>query len=296
MRNRILSGPWTDFQVRAEFHALNALGPSVIASATNGGVGDDIGQDTAGDLAFTEDEMSHAAIASVLAREDLSTAERLVAFSLASFANSDQIAWPSTALAAARARLATGRYLQARAVLARRGLIVIQGHGRGRSRSDTVSLGFARCGPWWDGGVNAQLVEAVLGRSRACGSARLLVVALAALADDEGTVEGLSTAEVRGAAGLSDTTYRRARAALLASGRREDRDPDRRGLAAADNQLGCAHRDRVGTDPRRRINPGRQPPARSARVDGRRQPGDDHRRAKRDTRVRDAPVADPDRD
>ena len=67
MRKRILSGPWTDFQVRAGFCALNALGPSVIASATTGGVGDDIGPNTSNALAFAEDEMSHAAIAAVLA-------------------------------------------------------------------------------------------------------------------------------------------------------------------------------------------------------------------------------------
>ena len=86
MRKRILSGPWTDLQVRAEFYALNALGPSVIASVTNGGVGDDIGPNTTDHLARTEDEMSHAAIAAVLERHDLSTSERLAAFSLASFA------------------------------------------------------------------------------------------------------------------------------------------------------------------------------------------------------------------
>ena len=218
MRRRILSGPWTDFQVRAGFCVLSALGPSAIASATTGGVGDDNGPHTSFDLAFAEDEMSHAAIAAVLARDDLSTPERLVAFSLASFANADQIAWPKTPLAAARAGLPKGRYLEARDALARRGMIVVQDHGRGRSRADTISLEFARSGPWWDGGVNAPLLEAVLGRSRARGSARLLLGALAALGDDLGIVESLSTDEVRAAAGLSDTSYRRARAALLGSG------------------------------------------------------------------------------
>ena len=37
--------------------------------------------------------MSHAAIAAALAAEDLSVSQRLVAFSMASFANSDQLAW-----------------------------------------------------------------------------------------------------------------------------------------------------------------------------------------------------------
>ena len=218
MRRRILTGPWTDFQVRAEFFALNALGPSVIASATNGGVGDDIGPDTTDHLVLTEDEMSHAAIAAVLERDDLSTAERLVAFSLASFANSDHLAWPGTPVAAARAGLPKSRYVEARDALARRGLIVIDDPSRGRGRSSTITLEFARSGPWWDGAVNAKLFEGVLGHSRSRGAARLLLAALAALADDEGTVENLSTDEVRDAAGLSDTTYRRARAALLLSG------------------------------------------------------------------------------
>ena len=47
--------------------------------------------------------MSHAAIAPVLARHDLSAGERLVAWSLASFANRDQRAWPGIPAATARA-------------------------------------------------------------------------------------------------------------------------------------------------------------------------------------------------
>jgi hypothetical protein len=38
--------------------------------------------------------VSYAAVAAVLARQDLSAGERLVAWSLASFANRDQLAWP----------------------------------------------------------------------------------------------------------------------------------------------------------------------------------------------------------
>ncbi len=52
--------------------------------------------------------MSHAAIAAVLAADELSVAERLAAFSLASFANSDQLAWPGNALAAVRSGLRRG--------------------------------------------------------------------------------------------------------------------------------------------------------------------------------------------
>jgi hypothetical protein len=47
--------------------------------------------------------VSHAAIAAVLARDDLGVGERLAAFSLASYANGEQRAWPSTPNAAARA-------------------------------------------------------------------------------------------------------------------------------------------------------------------------------------------------
>jgi hypothetical protein len=62
------------------------------------------------------------------------------------------------------------------------------------------------------------LFAAVLGYSRARRPARVLLATLAALADDEREVVGLTTAEIRAAAGLSDRTYRRARAQLLASG------------------------------------------------------------------------------
>jgi hypothetical protein len=44
--------------------------------------------------------MSHAAIAAVLALDDVSLGERLAAFSLASFANREQRAWPGTRIAA----------------------------------------------------------------------------------------------------------------------------------------------------------------------------------------------------
>ena len=77
---------------------------------------------------------------------------------------------------------------------------------------------FAQTGPWVDREINAALFEAVLGYSRAVGSARLLLAALAAVADDEGVVAGVATDEIRAAAGMADSTYRRARAALLTSG------------------------------------------------------------------------------
>lgn len=106
--------------------------------------------------------MSRQAIAAALAREDLAGGERLVAFSLASFAGRDGRAWPGAPAAAARAGLSRSRYLYDRDQLVRRGLIVVEGIASGRGRSSTVALLFAGEGPWWDGEVNAELFEAVL--------------------------------------------------------------------------------------------------------------------------------------
>jgi hypothetical protein len=81
-----------------------------------------------------------------------------------------------------------------------------------------VLLAFADAGPWWDGEINAELLEAALGYSRARGPARLLLAAMAALASVDGVVEDLTTEQLSAAAGLVDRTYRRARQTLLASG------------------------------------------------------------------------------
>jgi hypothetical protein len=54
-------------------------------------------------------------------------------------------------------------------------------------------------------------------KSRTRGSARVLLATLAAVAEETSAVSGLSTDELRAAAGLADSTYRRARAALLRS-------------------------------------------------------------------------------
>ena len=162
--------------------------------------------------------MSHAAIAAVLLRDDLSAGERLVAWSLASFANREELSWPGNAAGAARAALERSRYLDAREQLVRRGLVEVVERGRGRGQASTVRLLFARSGPWWEGEVNAELLESVLGHSRARGPARLLLAALAALSDATGVVEGLLTEELCRIAGLANSTYRRARIALLASG------------------------------------------------------------------------------
>jgi hypothetical protein len=162
--------------------------------------------------------VSHAAIAAVLARPDLSAGERLVAWSLASFANRDQRAWPGIAAACARAGLSRSRYLEVRDRLVRRGLLQIETPGVGRGHASTVKLLFAQSGPWHENEVNAELLEAVLGYSQARGPARLLLAALASLADENGSVEGLTTDELCRAGGLANSTYRRARAALLAAG------------------------------------------------------------------------------
>jgi hypothetical protein len=61
--------------------------------------------------------VSRQAIAAALAREDLAGGERLVAFSLASFAGRDGRAWPGAPAAAARAGLSRSRYLHDRAGL-----------------------------------------------------------------------------------------------------------------------------------------------------------------------------------
>jgi hypothetical protein len=162
--------------------------------------------------------MSHVAIAAALALEDVSAGERLAAYALASFANGEHRAWPGTRVAAVRAGLSRSQYLAARDGLVKRGLVVVEQPGGGRGSSPMVLLTFARTGPWFDGEVNAPLFEAVLAYCPTRGSSRLLLAALAALADDELAVTGMKTEEVRAAAGMADSTYRRARVALLASG------------------------------------------------------------------------------
>jgi hypothetical protein len=162
--------------------------------------------------------VSRQSIAAALAREDLSAGERLVAFSLASFADRENRAWPGAPAAATRAGLRRSRYLEAREQLVRRGLVIVEEGATGRGRSSMLGLTFADEGPWYEGEINAELFEAVLGYSSARGPARVLLAAMAALADGEGFVEDLSTEQLCAAAGLADRTYRRARQALLASG------------------------------------------------------------------------------
>jgi hypothetical protein len=162
--------------------------------------------------------MSRDAIAAVLARDDLACGDRLAAFSLASFANREHRAWPGAAAAAQRAGLSRSRYLQARDRLVRRGLLLVEAEASGRGRSSTLLIAFAQTGPWWEGEINVELFEAVLGYSAATGIARLLLAAMAALADDEGAVRDFTTEQICAAAGIAAKSYQRAKTQLLASG------------------------------------------------------------------------------
>jgi hypothetical protein len=113
--------------------------------------------------------------------------------------------------------LRRSRFLEARELLERRGLVVVEQAGTGRGRASTLWLAFAETGPWWDGDQRGAVRDsAQLQPPR--GAARLLLAAAAALADEQEVLEGVTTRELCAAAGLSDTTYRRARSALLASG------------------------------------------------------------------------------
>jgi hypothetical protein len=115
--------------------------------------------------------VSHRAIAAVLAHTDLSMGERLVALSLASFTNREERAFPRNAAAAARASLSRSRYLEAREQLVARRLVAIEEAGRGRGQATTLIALFAQVGPWWDGEINARLLEHVLTYSPARGPA-----------------------------------------------------------------------------------------------------------------------------
>jgi hypothetical protein len=161
--------------------------------------------------------MSRDAIAAVLARDDLACGDRLAALSLASFAGREHRAWPGAAAAAQRAGLSRSRYLQARDRLVRRGLVTIEAEASGRGRSSTLLMAVAQTGPWWEGEINVDLFEAVLGYSAVTGVARLLLAAMAALADEDGAVRDLTTNRICAAAGIAAKSYQRAKTDLLAS-------------------------------------------------------------------------------
>ena len=104
--------------------------------------------------------MSRDAVAAVLVRDDLACGDRLAAFALASYAGRGHRAFPGATAAAHRAGLSRSRYLQARDRLVRRGLVVVEAEASGRGRSCTVVLAFAAAGPWWEGEINVELLEA----------------------------------------------------------------------------------------------------------------------------------------
>ena len=161
--------------------------------------------------------MSRDAIAAVLARDDLACGDRLAAFSLASFAGREHRAWPGAPAAAQRAGLSRSRYLQARDRLVRRGLVVVEAAASGRGRSSTLVLAFAESGPWWEGEINVDLFEAMLGYSAVTGAARRLLAAMAALADEDGAVRDFTTEQICAAAGIAPKSYQRAKGELLGS-------------------------------------------------------------------------------
>ena len=161
--------------------------------------------------------MSRDAVAAVLARDDLACGDRLTALSLASFAGRDHRAWPGAAAAAHRAGLSRSRYRQARDRLVRRGLVVVEAQASGRGRSSTLMLAFAESGPWWEGEINVELLEAVLECSAASGVARLLLAAMATIAEGDGAVRDFTTAQICAAAGIAAKSYQRAKTELLGS-------------------------------------------------------------------------------
>jgi hypothetical protein len=162
--------------------------------------------------------VSRDAVAALLARDDLACGDRLAAFSLASYAGRGHRAFPGATAAAQRAGLSPSRYLQARDRLVRRGLVVVEAEASGRGRSSTVVLTFAASGPWWEGDINVELLEAVLGHSATTGVARLLLAAMAAIADADGAVRDFTTEQICAAAGIAAKSYQRAKAELLGSG------------------------------------------------------------------------------
>ena len=123
-------------------------------------------------VARLEARMSYRTIAAALALENVSVGERLVAFSLASYADAEHETFAGNPAAASRAGLSRSQYLAAREQLVSRGLMSVAVEGGGRGRSSTLTLDFAKRGPWREERINPRLFEAVLGYSRARGPAR----------------------------------------------------------------------------------------------------------------------------
>ena len=60
-------------------------------------------------------------------------------------------------------------------------MIVVDERAAGRGRASTIALAFADAGPWWEGEVNVELLEAVLSYSSVRGPARLLLAGRSSL-------------------------------------------------------------------------------------------------------------------
>ncbi|HEY3771575.1 MAG TPA: helix-turn-helix domain-containing protein, partial [Solirubrobacteraceae bacterium] len=172
---------------------------------------------SSGLLVLKGSTMSHRAIAASLTLTGLSTGERLVVFALASFANREQRAWPGTRLAATRAGLSKSQYLAGLRALADRRLVEIEESGGGRARSALIRLAFVEDRVPVELDVNARLFEVVLSAGSTKGSARVLLAVLAALADADGVIAGVTVDALCETAGLSERTYRRARAELIST-------------------------------------------------------------------------------
>jgi hypothetical protein len=248
---RIVPEPWTDSKPGPMVCALRCL-RSVVASVNRVGVGDG----THANHSSGSPCVSRTAIAAALALEDVAGGERLVAFALASFANREQLAWPGTPAASARAGLARSRYLDARNRLLTRGLIETDETGGGRGRSTTVLLRFAD-GARFDGPINAELFETMLSYSRCSGPARLLLASIAALADEHGQLDGVTADTLCAVAGLAERTYRRARNALIASGELELM----RGVGGRGHSNGWRVSDPRANEPAGANRPRRRPPS-----------------------------------
>ena len=163
--------------------------------------------------------MSREAIAAALARDDLPSGERLVAFSLASFAGRRR---PGVAGRAGgrRACGAESQPLPARPRPAR----PARAGGRRGGRVGAWSREHARAAIRGAGAVVGRRDQrrAVRGgpvaQRRLAGLRGCVLAAMAALADESGVVRGLSGVELCAAASVDDHTYRRARKELLESG------------------------------------------------------------------------------
>src|SRR5450755_4034239 len=115
---RSLPRCWTDPKLGRVLCVLSR-GESAIASVRVSGAGDGL------QPPHNESAMSYRTIAAALALEDVSVGERLVAFSLASYADAEHQTFAGNPATTARAGLSRSQYLAAREQLLARGLISV---------------------------------------------------------------------------------------------------------------------------------------------------------------------------